>query len=371
MAPSDRSAQARAPGLRVGSVAGVPVFIGWSWLLLAAAVTAIIGPSVAAQRPDLGIAAYGVGVLVALAFLASVLVHEAAHAISARAFGFEVRRIVADLMGGHTAFDGRTTPWSQGMTALAGPLGNLLLAAVALPVAMVLDTGVAAYLAQTIAQVNILLALFNLLPGMPLDGGQILLAVVWRVTGSPHRGAVVAGWGGRVVVVLTVAWFVLWPLAQGRPPGLFTLFWVLLIAGFLWRGASQSILVGRTRERVDATPLAQVMRPVTVVPTGGPIAAWWTGPDRVYITVDAQGVPTGIVRADVVASVPNDQWAHVPASAVAVSRSASWVADFREPPSLGDVLLAMGRSGQDAVLVRQAGEVRGVVFEADVVRAVQ
>lgn len=361
----------RVSGLRLGSVAGVPVYIGWSWLVLAAFVTAIIGPSVERQRPDLGIASYGVGVLVALGFLLSVLVHEAAHAVSARAFGFQVRRIVADLMGGHTAFDGRTTPWSQGLTALAGPVGNLLLAAVALPVAMVLDTGVWAYLAQTIAQVNLLLALFNLLPGMPLDGGQILLAVVWRITGSPNRGAVAAGWGGRVVALLVVAWFVLLPLIEGRAPALFTVFWVVLIVGFLWRGASQSILIGRTRQRVEATPLAQVMRPVVVVPATAAISTWWAGPERVYVTADAQGRPTGMVRADVVGSVPGEQWPGVPASAVAVSRAPGWVVDFAEPPDLGDVLRAMGRSGQDAVLVREGGQVRGIVFEADAVRAVQ
>jgi Zn-dependent protease len=371
MAPSDRRPAERAPGLRVATVAGVPVYIGWSWLLLAALITALIGPSVAAQRPDLGAGAYGVGALVALGFLLSVLVHEAAHAISARAFGFEVRRIVADLMGGHTAFDGRTTPWSQGLTALAGPVGNILLAGVALPIALALDTGVGAYLAQTIAQVNILLALFNLLPGMPLDGGQILMAAVWRVTGSQNRGAVVAGWGGRVVVILVVAWFLLRPLAEGRTPDLFTLFWVVLLAGFLWRGASQSILVGRTRERVEATRLDQVMRPVSVVAGSSPIAAWWAGPERVYVTADPVGRPTGIVRADVVASVPPAQWEGVPASAVAVSRNPAWVADFAEPPTLGEVVLAMGRSGQDAVLVREAGQIRGIVFEADVVRAVQ
>ncbi|KAB7742963.1 peptidase M50 [Nostocoides sp. F2B08] len=371
MAPSERGGTERVSGLRIGSLAGVPVYIGWSWLILAAIVTAIVGPSVAAQRPDLGVRAYGVGVLVALGFLLSVLVHEAAHAVSARAFGFQVRRIVADLMGGHTAFDGRTTPWSQGLTALAGPIGNLVLAAVALPVAMVLDTGVWAYLAQTIAQVNILLALFNLLPGMPLDGGQILLAIVWRITGSPNRGAVAAGWGGRIVVLFVVAWFILLPLADGRPPELFTLFWVVLIVGFLWRGASQSILVGRTRARVEATPLPQVMRPVVIVPATAPISTWWAGPDRVYVTADVEGRPAGIVRADVVESVPRDQWPGVPASAVAVSRSPGWVVDFSEPPDLGDVLRAMGRSGQDAVLVREAGQVRGIVFEADAVRAVQ
>src|SRR5690606_7443361 len=122
-------------------------------------------PSVAEQRPDLGALAYGVALLVALGLLLSVLVHEAAHALSARGFGLTVRRIVADLMGGHTAFDGRTTPLSQGVTALSGPMANLALAGVSFGVVQVLDTGVVAYLAQMLTRVNVLLALFNLLPG--------------------------------------------------------------------------------------------------------------------------------------------------------------------------------------------------------------
>jgi Zn-dependent protease len=371
MAPSARTPPEEASGMRVGSVAGVPIFIGWSWLILAAVITALVGPSVADQRPDLGVRAYGVGVLVAVGLLLSVLVHEAAHAVSARSFGLNVRRIVADLMGGHTAFEGRTTPWSQGLTALAGPAANLLVAGVALPAAMVLDTGVPAYLAQMTAQVNLLLAVFNLLPGMPLDGGQILMAAVWRVTGSQHRGAVVAGWSGRVVAMLVVAAFLLLPLVQGGTPSLLTVFWVVLIAGFLWRGATQSIVVGRTRARISATPLSDVMRPVTMVPAQDPIASWWRGPERVYVTQDPLGHPAGIVRADVVASVPQPEWGAVPAAAVAVSAPQGWVRDFAEPPTLGDVLLVMGQSQLDVLLVGHQGRVEGIVFGADAVRAVE
>lgn len=371
MASRERTPPEKGPGVRVGSLGGVPVFIGWSWLVLAAVITALVGPSIAAQRPDLGLLAYGVGILVALGLLLSVLVHEGAHAVSARAFGLNVRRVVADLMGGHTAFDGRTTPWSQGVTAVSGPTANLLLAGIAWPAALLLDSGVPAYLAQMLAQVNLLLALFNLLPGLPLDGGQILMAVVWRVTGSQHRAAVVAGWSGRVVAVLVVGGVLLMPVLQGRSPGLLTVFWGLLIAGFLWRGASQSIVVGQTRARISAIPLSAVMRPVTLVRSSEPVASWWAGPNRVYVTADQQGRPVGIVRADVVASVPPAQWSTVPASAVAVTAPTGWVREFDEAPTLTDVLGAMGQSGLEVLLVGHGGTVQGIVFGADAVRAVE
>lgn len=371
MASSERAAREKTPGVRVGAIAGVPVFIGWSWLLLAGLITWLRGEVFARTFPELGTWAYAGGLAVALGLLVSVLVHEAAHAVSARAFGLHVRRIVADLMGGHTAFDGRTTPWSQGVTALSGPSANLVAAAMAWVASWLLGTGLAGSILLHLAVLNVLLAVFNLLPGLPLDGGQVLMAVVWRVTGSAHTASVVAGWAGRVVAVLVVAAFLLPPVLAGSTPDLLTLFLAVLIASFLWRGASQSILVGRARARIDSTPLSAVMRPVTLVPADGPIASWWAGPDRVYVTRDLHGQPGGIVRADVVATVPPAEWVSVPASAVAVAAPQGWMRDFATAPGLADVLSVMAQSRLEVLLVGHEGRVQGIVFGADAVRAVE
>lgn len=368
----ERSSGEYASGMRIGSFVGVPVYIGWTWLLLAAFITWSSGSTYTRIDPSLGTTAYVLGAIVAVGLLISVLVHEAAHALSARAFGLRVRRIVADLMGGHTAFEGKTTPWSQGITALSGPVANVLLAGLLYAVSLALGDGLAASVLGRLAFINVLLAVFNLLPGLPLDGGQVLMAAVWRLTGAPHTASVVAGWSGRVVAVLVVVVLVGWPLALGASPDLLLLVLALMVAGFLWAGASQSIAVGRARQRIRATTLDQVMRPVALVPSDAPISAWWAGDQQVYVTMDPRdGHPNGIVRADAVASVPAEARPSVPATAVSVAAPAHWVYEFDGRPTLEHVLAVMAQGKKDVLLVVTDGQVQGIIFGADALRAVQ
>lgn len=358
--------------MRIGSFIGVPVFIGWSWLLLAAFITWTSGSSYARIFPELGTTAYAVGLIVAVGLLVSVLVHEAAHALSARAFGLHVRRIVADLMGGHTAFEGRTSPLSQGITGLSGPVANLVLAALLYGIGLALSGGVTAAVVGRLAFINVLLAVFNLLPGLPLDGGQVLMAAVWRLTGSPHRASVAAGWSGRVVAAAVVIVLVGLPMLAGGRPDLILVFIAVLIASFMWRGASQAIEIGRARQRIASTALTDVMRPVSLVPARAPISSWWRGPQQVYVTTDpSDGHPSGIVRADTLASVPQEQWGSVPASAVSVAAPPHWVYEFEDQPTLEAVFALMAQNQAQVMLVVHAGQVQGIVFGADAMRAVQ
>lgn len=367
-----QASQGYASGMRIGTFVGVPVYIGWTWVLLAAFITWTSGQSYARVYPELGAMGYAIGLAVAVGLLVSVLVHEAAHALSARAFGLKVRRIVADLMGGHTAFEGRTTPWSQGITGVAGPTANLLLAGVLYAVGLALPEGVTSAALLRLGFINVLLAVFNLLPGLPLDGGQVLMAAVWRLTGSPHRASVVAGWSGRVVAVLVVVVLVGLPLAAGGQPDLLLLFLALLVAGFLWQGASQAIVIGRARHRIEATPLEQVMRPVVLIESAAPIGSWWRGQEQVYVTTDpADGHPNGIVHMEALSSVPQQDWSRVPASAVSVAAPPHWVYEFAEPPTLQGVLARLAQNRADVMLVVHGGRVQGIVFGADALRAVQ
>jgi len=367
MAPTDRSAGEYGSGIRIGSFVGVPVYIGWTWLILAAGLTWLFG---APHADTLGPVGYAVGLSIAVGLLVSVLVHEGAHALSARAFGLRVRRIVADLMGGHTAFEGRTTPWSQGITGLSGPVANLLLAGLFYAAALALGDGVVAFVMARLAVINILLAVFNLLPGLPLDGGQVLMAAVWRLTGSPHTASVVAGWTGRIVAVVVVLGFIGVPLLGGTQPSLVNILIVLLIASFLWRGASQAIAVGQARRRLSRLELGQILRPVTMVRGDAPVASWFRGPGQVYVTVGPDGHPDAIVRDDAVASVPREQWDRVPASAVAAAAPPHWVREVEEAPTPELVLSLLAQSGASALLIVHREAVAGIAFAADAMRAI-
>ena len=223
-----------AGALRLARVAGVPVYLDRSWLLLGAFV-AWTGWR---NASDLGTG----GALAAAAFmvvgiLAAVLGHEVAHAVAARLLGFRVHRIVATLWGGHTAYDATgSTPGRTAVIAGAGPLANLALGALGGAMAAVLPWPASRF-AWLFMFLNLLLAGFNLLPGLPLDGGQLVQSLVWGVSGRRDLGLVVAGWCGRVLAVGVVLYYVVKPLTEGTSDA-FGVGLGLVMGWILWSGAT-------------------------------------------------------------------------------------------------------------------------------------
>ena len=260
-----------AHGWRIGSLAGTPVYLGRSWPVIAALIIVVFGPNLA--RPDRG-PSYGylLAAGYAVLLLVSVLVHEAAHAVAARWRGHPVSRIVADVWGGHTVYDAtRTSPTTTAIVAVVGPMSNLALAAVVWGVHALTSNETAQTLLGIVAVANLLVGLFNLLPGLPLDGGQIVSALVWRATGSRGRGLVAAGWLGRVVAVLTVAWFALRPLVEGRAPDLFDVVWPVAIAFFLWQGATGAVRAGHIHV-ATAGRARDVLEPLSLIAGTTPLS---------------------------------------------------------------------------------------------------
>ena len=106
------------------------------------------------------------------------------------------------------------------------------------------STGVADILTNIFLWANLVIGIFNVLPGLPLDGGRLVESAVWKVTGSHAKGTIAAGWGGRVIVIALALWFVALPLLRGGNPDTSTLLITVLVCGFLWMGASGSIQQG-------------------------------------------------------------------------------------------------------------------------------
>jgi Zn-dependent protease len=274
-------------GVRIARIAGVPVFLSPSWFVIAVVIVAIVASPYLPDRAGLGVA---LGVTQALLLLVSVLVHEAAHALTARAFHMPVIRIVANLWGGHTSFEAaRSTPGRMAAIAAAGPAANAVLAVLAW-LALLETTGDRTSLVLNgLVIINGSLAVLNILPGMPLDGGQVVESLVWKATGDRNRGAVVAGWFGRVLTILLVLWFFVRPLAQGQAIG-FDSIWVLVIGSVLWTGASQSISRGRALSQIEALRISQVMEPAVYLDPQTPLGVAIDHPDAV-VTTDARGIP--------------------------------------------------------------------------------
>jgi Zn-dependent protease len=361
----------RPSGLRLATVGGVPVYVGGSWAIIAVVLVALIGPSTASRRPDLGVLAYGVGALFALLLLVAVLVHEAAHAMAARGFGLPVVRIVADLWGGHTAFEsGRSTPGSAAVIAVVGPLANGALALAAWAALGATPDGIPQDLLGGFALLNGALAAFNLLPGLPLDGGALVESAVWRATGSRNRGMVVAGWAGRVVTVLVVVWFVLRPLAAGRGLDLFDIAWTLFIAFFLWAGASGAIRGGRTLEALSRIRLADVMRPVATARPEQTMDQAAYG-SHALVLVDGSGSPVALVSGEDAVQVPAELWGRTPLSAVSRPQPRGWAVEADPSGDIVPVVMALQEAATSIAAVTHGGRVVGVVLTGDVNRAME
>ncbi|MEL7314285.1 MAG: site-2 protease family protein, partial [Cyanobacteria bacterium J06559_3] len=220
---------------RVGSILGIPLYLDRSWFIILLLVTFVYGSNPIWQS-QWGLLAWGIGLAMALLLFGSVLLHELGHSLIAKAQGIQVNSITLFLFGGIAAIDRESkTPGEAFQVAIAGPAVSFslyvlltlvtTLFAIPLPLAALLGN---------VAQINLVLTLFNLIPGLPLDGGQVLKAVVWKVTKSRIKGVrwaarmgQILGWGAVGVGVLAY-------LAQ---PSL-DLIWIVLIGGFAIRNAS-------------------------------------------------------------------------------------------------------------------------------------
>ncbi len=355
MSQARTSARARAgagPGLVIARVGGIPIHVGSSWLLMAVLIVVVVGTG----NPGLGGMGYAIGVVYAVGLLVAVLVHEGAHALTARAFGLQVHRIVADLWGGHTAYDGRgSTPGRSVVISLAGPLSNLALAGVAFLVELAFPSGLARTVVSGFVLVNLLLAAFNLLPGLPLDGGQIVDSLVWWATGSRERGLVAGGWSGRVVAGLVVVYFLGLPLARGQQPSITGLVWTMLIGGFMWQGASNAIRVGKARGVLAKVRLRDVLRPVVVVPTNTPIGSLAEAAE-IPVGLDESGRPT-LVTSQVEAGPDGaaGPGPHDPVSAIMVRVPEDCVVEATPDDDITTAVQAIQLTGVGIVVLTRGG----------------
>ena len=345
-------------GIRLATIGSVPVYLGWSWLLLGVIIVVIVGPGTAARFGP--VTGYSIAAAYAVALLISVLAHEAAHAVAARAFGHRVHRVVADLWGGHTAFDAtHGTAWTAAAIAVVGPLTNGALGVLAFGGAIVSGSPVVVTLLSGMAFVNGALALFNLLPGLPLDGGQVVESLVWAATGDQSRARVVAGWCGRVLVVVIVGLIIGLPLLRGSSPQLATTLWTALIGAFLWSGASAAIAQGRSMGTIRGLDVASVLEPAAAIPAESPLSGL-TSLRALPVVIDAGGRPLGLIDHDALRSVPPDAVERTPVSAVTTPSPEGWSTELRPGHEAMDLVVAFQRSRSSIVAVTEGGTLRGV-----------
>ena len=363
--------------VRLGTIAGAPVRLSWSWLLIAAVITLAFGPQIQRALPAIGGGAYAVALGYAVLLALSVLVHEAAHALTGRAFGQRTEEIALTLWGGHTQFRSPSArPLDTVLTAMAGPAANLVLAGLAhLAARAVAGPSVPALLLEVTVWANLLLAAFNALPGTPLDGGRMVESAVWAATGSRARGVEAAGWAGRVVAVGVLAAVLGPPTLAGRAPDLFVVVLAAWVALTLWRGADDAVRHGRWSRRLETLRLEQVEAPAVALPEHLGVAEALAQADdgrRAVVAVDGAGRPRGVLDLTAAAGLTPARRTTTALAAVAVALAPEAVLVRDDVPASGPGLAARLADPQTPVwvLTDAHGLVRSVVPRETILAAV-
>jgi len=362
-------------GIRVGRVFGVPVHVAPSWFLIAALITVLFAPTIENRVPGIGSARYAVALLFALLLYLSVFIHELSHTLVAQALGLPVRRITLQLLGGVSEIEREPeSPGKEYLIAMAGPLVSLLLAGVGFAFVGRFDEGsIARVLAGELALSNGLVAAFNLLPGLPLDGGRVLRAAVWAVSGRPHAGTVAAAWVGRGVAVVLIAVPLLAGIGRGSPASLINVLYFALLAAFIWGGATAALRSAQLQRWLPRLQLRTLARRALPVPADLPLAealrrATEAGA-RGLVVVDGTGRPEALVSEAAVAATPEVRRPWVAVGTLARQLGPDLVLDADLPGS--EVLEAMRRTpASEYLVVERSGDVYGVLASTDVASAV-
>ncbi|MGA8845195.1 MAG: site-2 protease family protein [Nocardioides sp.] len=373
---SSPARSAGTPGLiSIGSVAGVPVRASVTTLVLVAVLAVALAPRIEQVRPGLGLGSYLVGAAIGLAVYAAVLAHELAHAVAAQRYGQEVESITLSLIGGRTAVDGEArSPREEFITAAVGPIVSLSLGASALGLRLLVGDGLTAIALEVIVLANLVLGLLDLVPAPPMDGGRLVKAAAWKLTGSPRRGSVLAAQVGQVVAVLVmVLTLVIAPLVQDGIPVSDMILGVALSL-LLWAMATNELAVARLRLQVGELVVRDLVRRTLAVSGDLPLAEAvrraQVADSPGLVTTDTVGRVVGVVSDAALADVPDERRPWVPTSEV--TRPVG--ANHRLPADItGDELLTAIRKAPVAeyLLVDAAGLLVGVLALSDLDRAVR
>lgn len=264
--------------ISLGRLSGFPVLLDRSWFVIAVVIIVLYTPVLSRSVPQIGAWSYLVAAGFCLLLAASVLLHELAHAWAARGFGLPVTHIVLSLMGGHTTFGhdhGRMSWGASLVISVVGPTANLLLGGIGWAVlSTVGDTEQATglqvlmVLVELTTWANLFVGAFNLIPGLPLDGGRGLEAVIWGISGREHVGTLVAAWVGRLIAATVVAGLLL----TGLWRSLALLLVAVLLVWMLLSGASTALRRSRAVRAMSEVRARDLMEPAIAVSAQTPLA---------------------------------------------------------------------------------------------------
>ncbi len=344
-----------------------------SWLIVAVLIAVLVAPAIESVAPGLGAWTYVAGVAFAILLYLSVLLHEISHALMARRYGLPVRSITLHFLGGVTEIDGEPdTPGREFGVSVVGPLTSIAIGGVFYGLHFVTPDGLLQLAVDMLAGANLVVGVLNLVPGLPLDGGRVLRAGVWKVTGDPHRATIAAGWGGRVAAGAALGYPLFRELLTGEPTAVSDYVLALVIAAFLWSGATAAIMSAKVRRRLPVLAARRLARRGVEVPGDQPLSEAVRRAQEAQagsiIVLGHDGRPQALVSEAAVLATPEERRPWVPVSAVArtLEPGLTLPADLAGEP----LVRAMQRTpASEYLLLEPDGTVYGVLVTEDVDRA--
>jgi Zn-dependent protease/CBS domain-containing protein len=362
--------------IKLGRVFGIPIGLHYSWLLIALLVVLSLAQQFGSTNAQWGAAViWGTAIVTALLFFAAIVVHELAHAAVAKAHGLPVRSITLFALGGVSeiekeASDARTEFWM----GIAGPITSAVIGIVCLGLAGALgwmpgtaqQSPVVAMLGW-LGVINIGLAIFNMIPGFPLDGGRVLRGILWWITGDSRRATRMAARIGQLIALAFIVYGLIFFFRGGGFGGL----WLTFIGWFLLDASRSSYAQVELVERLEGIRARDLMKRDCEVIDGDIDLQTFVDEHllrsgRRCFVVQQNGGVAGLITANEVKHIDRVNWPRttVRDAMLPLERLHS------VPPSapLLDALEMMGREDVNQLPVLKDGQLAGVISRSDILR---
>ncbi|NOZ26289.1 MAG: CBS domain-containing protein [Nitrospirae bacterium] len=357
---------------KVATIMKIPIRVHFSWLIVFGLITWSLSTFYFPEAaPDLPAVSHWIkGTVAALLLFASVAFHELAHSYVARRYRIPITSITLFIFGGVAQMRGEPpTPRAEFRMAIAGPLSSLFLSGVFfLLYAATAGAGIKA-LFSYLSQLNLILGVFNLIPGFPMDGGRVLRAVIWKKTGDFfHATRKAANFGQRIA--LFFIFFGVFSVFMGVPGSL----WLILIGWFLYTAAQTSYQQASLQETLSGIKVRDVM--VTDIVTLGPDATIDEAVNHYFLKYAFGGFPVfddgrflGFITLKDIKKVPREDWERVRVSDVVVSHSRRW--EVSPETDVIKALELMLSEDRGRLVVTEGGKVIGLITRNGIARYMQ
>ncbi len=361
--------------IRLFTVRGIEVGVHYSWLFIFGLVTwslsVYVFPGTTGIAELTDVEYWLLGALTAVLMFASVLVHELAHSFVAKARGLDARSITLFIFGGVSNLGGEAKEAStEFLVAIVGPLTSFVLAGVFFGIASVVTEPRVELVTSYLFYINLVLGIFNLVPGFPLDGGRVLRAILWTATGSLRKATEWAANAGKVVAYLLVAYSIFLFLNESVIGGL----WTAAIAWFLHNAASTSVQQLVFETRLKRVRVADVVQPIEETAAPGITVAELI--ERHILAHNMRAVPVldngrlvGIVTLGDIMRVPAPERGRV--MVAEVMGGAQGLHTVAADARVQDAVELLAQHEVDQLPVLQDGRFVGFLTRADVMRQLQ